>query len=518
MKLPSREPEIPGWQPAALEEWRQLGDHFRQASKKAGQSPVFSQKVDQIIMMVQQGTMAALGKLIQERVGVRALTYLWLDDPQVRKRTLRVKVLDHIATHHPRLTRITLLQVIQLYFKQFDNLDDMDTAPVTVRQRVEEIIRDNLAKLNRRGDSTASALDNLKEQADLFLRDDAPRRVAIQVMENHQELEPFLDRLDLSWAIEGRFADICRTIYYLETLKEIPVGQWHPVMDELLKGSVNRAPYEGSQRVGHAALEILIDQTEDTPGEAWTNFILGLAGDPRIVGNSQSYVEWWQPLGEGRINKVRGWLSSLDITLFLKALEEYGEQSGKDDLQRMFPARKRFLEGLIDLGFVKQSRLMLGSTVVNNLYRIVGDDMRHISYAKLTMSDRAVIYLDCGDFHILEGSHSFKIWIYLAKPPHDIFLDYWHTTFSHSELTKAIPMAFSTQYPSLPVLAVTHNPNVSWQHKVISFLGEHGIDVDPEELLTHEDYRTMLNRYGIPYVSSYRTMIPKPQPLTKRIF
>ncbi len=91
----------------------------------------------------------------------------------------------------------------------------------------------------------------------------------------------------------------CRAHFYLETLRNLPLGAADPVLDELLKPSVAKAPFEGTRRIGHVALEILIDRAGQEPGDVWQNLILNLAGDPRISSTAANYREWWQPLGGG---------------------------------------------------------------------------------------------------------------------------------------------------------------------------------------------------------------------------
>jgi len=124
------------------------------------------------------------------------------------------------------------------------------------------------------------------------------------------------------------------------------------------------------------------------------------------------------------------------------------------------------------------------------------------------MSDKAVIYLDCGDFHLVEGSHSFKIWVYLAAPG-ETLRTYERNTFSHYDLTTTIPGTYKKLYPGLPYDAFVHTP-YTWQNKVFTFLAENGIAVDVEQLLSPEDYRLQLRKFGIPAVSAKRTVVPPP--------
>lgn len=124
------------------------------------------------------------------------------------------------------------------------------------------------------------------------------------------------------------------------------------------------------------------------------------------------------------------------------------------------------------------------------------------------MSDKAVIYLDCGDFHLVEGSHSFKIWVYLAAPG-EALRSYERSSFTHSDLTSAIPAAYANRYPGLPYDAFVHSPH-TWQNKVFNFLAENGIALDIEQLLSRDDYRLQLQRFGLPVASGKRTVVPQP--------
>ncbi|ERS84160.1 hypothetical protein Q667_18210, partial [Marinobacter sp. C1S70] len=272
----------------------------------------------------------------------------------------------------------------------------------------------------------------------------------------------------------------------------------------------NRAPFGEGKRIGHAALEILIDRAGSEVSEAWQDFVLGVAGDPRINSSATNYQEWWKPLGSARIEKVRGWLSREDLKLFLQALEQYGIESGKSDLQRMFPARKRFLEGLYNQKLIRNTRLMLGRSAEGIVKRLLGDEIK-TNFAALEsgLADKAIIYVDCGDFYLVEGSHMFKIWVYLA-PPGKIVPSYDHSSFTHAELTRITPSQYTAMY-DLPYEAVTHKG--TWQSKVINFLAEHGVELDIESLLSPSEYRGHLAIYGYPVVKKPKASIPEPKEL-----
>lgn len=504
MRLPPLDNRPGEWPQEVLHSWTRLLARAQQLEGKAGSSDAFERMLAVFREMVRTGRFDGFKPLLGKRLAARALTWLWLHDEVIGPRLLNTRLLNTlIDAQQPRLTRITLVQLVQLYYRQFDRLDDQDkNAEESLRGVIEAHLRTQLNALPepRTPSLRPDALTQLKQHGDWLLGIDGPLALARHVREQGSELGTTFESYGLAGLDSGRYGDICRAHFYLETLRGLAPGEWDDVLDELLKPSVSKAPYEGDKRIGHAALEIMIDRAGEAPGYDWQNFILNLAGDPRIASSSPNYRQWWLPLGEERINQVRGWLSKEDLRLFLQAVEQYGNESGKEDLQRMFPARKTFLEGLFKLGLIRHTRLMLGRNAQQSVRKILGAEVK-TNFAQMdsSMNDKAVIYLDCGDFHLVEGSHSFKIWVYLAQPGQAI-KSYDRNTFSHFDLTIQLPKDYKKLYPSLGYEAVTHNG--SWQRKVFDFLAGNGIAVDIEQLLSKKDYRDYLNRFGIPAVSA----------------
>lgn len=503
MRLPPLDNRPGEWPQEVLHSWARLLARAQQLEGKAGSSDAFERMLAVFRDMVRTGRFDGFKPLLGKRLAARALTWLWLHDEVIGPRLLNTRLLNTlIEAQQPRLTRITMVQLVQLYFRQFDRLDEQDkNAEEGLRGVVEAHLHTQLNALPepRTPSLRPDALTQLKQHGDWLLGIDGPLALARYVREQGSELGTTFESYGLAGLDSGRYGDICRAHFYLETLRGLAPGEWDEVLDELLKPSVSKAPYEGDKRIGHAALEILIDRAGEAPGDAWQNFILNLAGDPRIASSSPNYRQWWLPLGEARINQVRSWLSKEDLRLFLQAVEQYGNESGKEDLQRMFPARKTFLEGLFKLGLIRHTRLMLGRNAQQSVRKILGTEVK-TNFAQMdsSMNDKAVIYLDCGDFHLVEGSHSFKIWVYLAQPGQAV-KSYDRNTFSHFDLTIQLPKDYKKLHPSLGYEAVTHNG--SWQRKVFDFLAGNGIAVDIEQLLGKKDYRDYLNRFGIPAVS-----------------
>ncbi|HGY5246657.1 TPA: EH signature domain-containing protein [Aeromonas salmonicida subsp. pectinolytica] len=516
MKLPEAKSMATSWGLSTVNAWAELQTKASKMEGAAGHNDAFSQMLTSLRNMAISGRFEALPGLLKRRLTARALSWFWLSGDRYAERLLSPQLLSALLhAQQPRLTRITLQQLVQLYFRQFDLLDQHDgfraMLELALLSQLEQLPEPRIATLR------PNPLISLKQEGHKLLGLDGPRQLAEQTLQAGRELGVTFSELGLQGLDDGRYGDICRAHFYLETLRTLSLDEWSPVMDELLKPSVSKAPFEGDRCIGHAALEILIDRTGQEPSDAWQTFILNLAGDPRISSAATNYRQWWQPLGEARIQKVRGWLSKEDLRLFLQAVEQYGIQSHNDELQRMFPARKLFLEGLFKLKLIRNTRLLLGNRAQQIVKGILGKEVK-TSFAPMdgAMSDKAVIYLDCGDFYLIEGSHSFKIWVYLA-PPSDILTTYEKRIFSHAALTSTIPAGYQKRYGNLPLASIVHTPH-TWQHKVFTFLADNGIGLDMEQLLSRQDYQYQLRRFGIPAVNPKRTPVPTPsQPTTKSV-
>ena len=508
MRLPPVEFPAVSWSAQMLERWTVLAKKAATMETETGNNDAFERMLAVLRGMASSGRFDGLPELLRRRITARALSWLWLNDEVIASRLLNTRLLAALLdAQQPRLTRMTLQQLAQLYFRRFDRLDEKEGLREILEQSLVQQL--NLMPPSKIATSRADPLVTLRRDGHWLLSLDGPRHLAERVRQGGRELGETFMELGLHGFDDGRYGDICRAHFYLETLRQLHPGESDPVLDELLKPSVSKAPFEGTRRIGHVALEILIDRAGQEPGEVWQNFILNLAGDPRISSSAVNFREWWQPLGEERIQKVRGWLSKEDLRLFLQAVDQYGLETANTEMQRMFPARKRFLEGLFKLKLIRNTRLLLGSKARQSVKRILGKDVK-TSFAEMdgAMSDKAVIYLDCGDFHLVEGSHSFKIWAYLAAPG-EALRTYERNTFSHYDPTTTVPATYKKLYPGLPYDAFVHTP-YTWQNKVFTFLAENGIAVDIEQLLSPEDYRLQLRKFGVPAVSARRTVVPPP--------
>jgi len=514
MKLPPPPNLVSAWPNDVEAGWSRLLAKTERFAQSAGGGDAFDAMCGRLRRSVERADLTDIYDAIEKRLGARALTWLWNNEKGVLKRSCRSSVINALVERQkPRLTRTTLLQLGKLYFEEFDQLDQVDNG---LFSSIEAVVRSQVLKIpqKQRDLSTRDPIVALQKNLDWLIGVEGPAKFSDKVRESGEELEQRFEAFGLVGYDAGRYGDLCRAHYYIKTLNSVALGQWDPVFDELLKPSVSRAPFGEDKRIGHAALEVIIDRAGSEVSEAWQDFVIGIAGDPRIKSSSRNYQEWWKPLGAARVEKVRGWLSRQDLKLFLQALEQYGLESGDAGLKRMFPARKRFLEGLYNQKLIRNTRLMLGRRTEGIVKRLLGDEIK-TNFANLEggLSDKAIIYVDCGDFHLVEGSHNFKIWVYLAQPG-KIVGSYDHTSFTPGELTHTTPAQYKAMY-NLPYDAVTHNG--TWQSKVINFLAEQGIELDIESLLSTAEYRGHLAIHGYPVVKSPKAWVPEPKELPEHL-
>jgi len=316
--------------------------------------------------------------------------------------------------------------------------------------------------------------------------------------ESHSEGRDFdeqvrLVRLDRY--LSGRFLTISKNIYYLNVLRGLETNESNPILEEMQKRSVYDSRYDESSLLGHQILSILIEKAPVSGvGDSWLNVVLAIAGDPRVPPSHPKYLKWWSQLDQQLKNKVQGWLSKLDLRLFLEALEDFSYQPRNEELKRMYPARKHFMEGLLNKQLVTGTRLYLSPSAESYLRRTYKSE--HLpSYSVVTDQGKSLIHIQLGSVHLVEGSHSCQLWIYESLDPSAVVFDYTKNRVTYSSLTQGL--AFRMRDKGLPHKAnITHHPPLGWQNKAIVALRELGVPIDPKDVLTPKDYRVYKRQYG----------------------
>ena len=492
MKVPIFERlQLKTWNDQAFDSWDDLTREVKVFARGVSHNDAFDRRKRQLLGLAERGihrptVMKELARLLQERITVRALVSLWLEDVSLHQTLMSREAFQAMRQgQHGRFGRLGFVQLINLYFRYFDRLDLEDTNR-NVLGELQRTLREGLTHFEENSRRSTGVINALKTHAELLLQPDAAQAVTRYAKESDIEFYELFKRLGIQSYMQGRFADVCHFHYYLEALKECPLDEKSEVFTELLQEDVYTTPYEGKLTLGHAALMILIDRAieADDISDVWLEFIIDLAGDPRISKHSKHFLFWWSPLGEERIDALRSWFAKEDLRLFLEAVQEYGKETDNAPLKRMFAARKLFLEGLFKLKLVRDGRLMLGSLAASSVKRILLQNDIKPNYIKLLsdLGEHAIIYLDCGKFYIVEGSHNFKIWIYLKKPSNEFTRYERQINFNRNDLISRIPRAYQKLHPESKHASYSHNGD-TWAVKVLDFLQENGIHLDREVLL-----------------------------------
>jgi hypothetical protein len=352
---------------------------------------------------------------------------------------------------------------------------------------VEAIYSHYLTMYDQRGELT--------EEGKQLLGGNGPKWLAEESHRQGRDFDEQVRQIGLDRYRSGRLLTVAKNIYYLDVLRKLQPNESHPILDEMQKKSVYDSRHDENSLLGHQILSILVEKAPASGVcDVWLNVVLAIGGDPRVPPSHRNYRKWWSQLDPQLKNKVKGWLPKLDLRLFLEALEDFSNLPHNAELKRMYPARKHFMEGLLNKQLVIGTRLYLSPSAESYLRRTY--KLEHLpSYSVVTDRGKSLIHIQLDGAHLVEGSHSCRLWIYEALDPSAIVFDYSKTRVTYSSLTQML--AFRMQEKGLPHKAnIRHHPPLGWQNKAIVALQELGVPITSKDALTPEDYRVYKRRYG----------------------
>lgn len=419
-----------------------------------------------------------LASALDSQIKVRALAVVLKSDVKEKVR-LSEGVFNKIDALRPKPSSLLLENVYQHYFSFYDRLDNPEVVATWLR-----------GALKKRG--------TLKGYHPDLLSNNGPKWFACKCIENNIEFSEQLTRVKLDNYPSGRFHTVAKNIYFVEQLKTIPENKPHQILEELQRQSVFESRYDENYLLGHIVLQILIKRAPKSQiDDSWLNTILRIAGDPRVPATHPKYQKWWSQLDPALNSKVKGWLSRLDLRLFLEALENYSYKRGNEGLKRMFPGRKRFLEGLLDKSLITGTRLYLASGFASYLRQNYKKE--HLpAFSRVTTGSISVIHIQLGQSHMVEGSHSCQLWVYKSLNPDAVVFNYAKNGATYSELTAGLNrrMLDENRRPLL-IDNIVHYPPLNWQNKAISALNKAGIGVAAQDVLSSDDYLKYKRKYGV---------------------
>lgn len=477
--------KFPEWNSSDFSVIRASVDKLESLQKKAGTGSDAFQKICEQIRFWAIYQPHNLLNGIQRPIEARAFAYLLLNDDVFRKKvTFSEQLSSGLVRANGKASRLTMELLLAAYFKHFDWLGG--------REFLEAFIIKQTRLLTMTG-------DNFTHRAVQLVDSNGPKWLASNAQSSGTDLVETFAHFGLNRFSSGRYFDTATAIYYVERLRTIPANNsTDPLFAEIQRQDVYEMPYGDQEFLGHEILRILIDRVQqgDVPRH-WQEVVLTIAGDPRVVTSSKRYQRWWLVLGTERIRKVKAWLSKLDLKLFLEALKESAERSRNTTMMRMFASRKTVMEGLLEMGLVKDSRLFLSLTAERYL-RQNYKPSELPDFAKMNSQDTSVIYLDLGKLHMIEGSHTFKVKLLDELPSQLEVLNYGKRKYDDTHFREHVKRCyFSDTGMDDGFLDAAHDVHLNWVNKMISFMKNHGIKVNPQKLLDSSNYKAYKEKFGV---------------------
>lgn len=487
VKLNISRPVLSSWPEDTFQIYHRNADRLRRLAENVGtNSANFRERYRLIRRLGIAGDIARLKAEIVKTIDVLAFCELLICDSEFYERVgIRADCLTALFRGQELLSIQTLKSLIRLYFEKYTQLINASEFDYFC-----SLIRDQLVKrIKQRHNATKkNAFDKLCEASSLFFKKNAIKDAVEKAKNSFESFDAFLKAYSLEHYRTGDFIQQCQVLYYIETLKTIPLGENHPVLNQIVENKERRIVLSGvGPCVGHAALRILIDRNRNyVISQTWLNTILSIGHDPRMPKSSSYYQRWWGAIESKYASQVIAWLSRFDLNIFLDILEECSRDNV--EMKRMFPARKLFIEGLLRLGFISQTRLILSkeaTNFVNRKYNWRKPDW--LKFAKVVKGNTtSFIYLNLrNQVHMMEGTHTCSLRMVGEMP-----LDSRITNYSCEEI-EDYDCRKGFQYMNGPkYYDYLEQPHTTrWQINPIKYLRRHGLPVTPEQVMRNpNDY------------------------------
>ncbi|WP_167043532.1 EH signature domain-containing protein [Salinibacterium sp. ZJ454] len=487
--------ELPDWDMNSATQWAEMNVRATHITSRAGMGANFARTRAEVCALIDAGDEAGILFRLTNRRFARALATVWAEDKMRAEASATDSILAALLEKQaPRVSRLTTLALIRAYLGYFDEMEDW---PDGTWARFGNTVRSAVMQQPPR-EGAGDIIEALRTRPEFFFEKDGPEQLAAELQASGISLDHYLRNAGAIGFENGRYGLIVRHALYIEQIKHADPLSDHDFLDEISTRGVYEFPTEDGMMFGHALLTALIQRSDAVPAEPWLRTVFNIAGDPRLRHTS-AYRRWWALLPNDLVARVIRWLSAEDLRLFLQAVEQFGYEGNVSDLQRLFPPRKQFLWGLYESGLVRETRLILGENALGSIRRTIGKPLKTdvAAFEGNNSADTAIIFLDCGEFQIVEGSHYFKMWCYVGDPD-ETLIDRQRRRFNRSDLIHSLPARHAQSSP----LGFRGHEGFAhqgfWQHKPIQFLTERGIRLNIEALLTPRDYIEYKSRFGLP--------------------
>ena len=281
---------------------------------------------------------------------------------------------------------------------------------------------------------------------------------------------------------------------FLEKLKSINYSRPSKLIKHILNNDLFNKELDGGLLLGHEIIKSIIKYSKSVDVHSeWIDLIIGIASDPRSSKLSENYIKWWSLIDEKLIKRFIQILSHADILLFLDAFEEFAKDND-DTMERMFKSRKQFLVGLSIQNLIDESRLFLPEEV-REFIELKRPNL-DTSFIAETFGHgtTCIIYMRVGPFHIIEGSHNCKIWLYDRNPFTTNIFNEQNLSMHYKSLTTSLAEKYYERTLDYPLDKI-HNIYGRWKIDVLVQM-RNKLSIKAEQLMLKEEisnYRDILS-------------------------
>lgn len=464
-----------------------IEQYVRKLGKKSG---LFSKRREALFRAAKTGENIA--DAMESTAFIRPLLDLWNNEPEfVKQSPPNLNLMSRLEnllndTKQKRLGRLALREACQLFFQHYTS------APGFIGPYHQFLIRQ--LRLFR-ADELMIGLDHIHRNADKIIQPEGHLWFVRQSDSTHCPLPDLANQFGVITP-HSTFYQACQAVFYIARIEALSPNEDNDILNDVRLKKIHETPFKEGILLGHAIISSLIDKlavSREHPSDKWLQTILSIAGDPRIPPGHHRYVKWWSQLGQRRMTQMRRWLSRFDMNLFLEIVEAFSETGGGDDMERMFPQRKRFLEGLFSSGRVDEAQLFLHNAPAGYLKDSLRGNESLPYFRRLTGQNPnlAIFYFRMGDVHLIEGTHNFALTIVDAIPdacPAGRF----DTDFVDSRtLGVGLEEAHTKQFgDSGRCVRITHH-RTTWVKRAYEALKSFKIIIDPNTIMDKEDYRRL---------------------------
>jgi len=438
--------------------FKELTDDFKKMG--AGQPPQgqwFHLRCQEILDAVLNGE--KLKHILVSPSDIRVFIFLWTTNQVfVSKCPVSKKHIKQVSRIKPYLSPSQIYSLIRLYFFQYDQIDDLNYFCKYIRDQLKTICP------NRRLSQDMKVYCNQND----VLFDPSLKAFWTLLDQTENNLKKVCKDNHIPWDHRARFIIATKYHLYIAPIEKLRLGEMHPIFSSVSIPEIKNMTYDNQFSIAQSISMRMMDKSSNTNiPDNWRHLIISLLGDPRMPKSSTLYQEGWAGIPSNYEHQMQKCLSQMDMMVFLELLKTIGNQSGNEMIQRMFPARKSFLESLYRTGMISQTRLFLSTdaiTYIENQYHPEDRPM----YAQVSHKNKSIIYMQVGRVHLIEGTHNYSARLLDRLPKSSGITDQQKKKFVLTELATGLDQNYVSEFhDSQHLYIVPHDIHHAWQRKLL---------------------------------------------------